>query len=181
MELNQAVLKVLLTPPNCTQIYMACIIQGRRWNVNPMAVYYLNCISNLLNYLVRNLFSRGNILLYIFVILQVTFLETVRGRLGMAYFDAETHAMFVMETYEDETELFPTLQLSKWSTKSAGIHVVYWLQCFRLQYSTQSNLFSPSEIYWCVLTELMSPYCALLCQSCDILGFLRESGVFLTL
>lgn len=78
-----------------------------------MAVYYLNCISNLLNYLVRNLFSRGNILLHIFVILQVTFLETVRGRLGMAYFDAETHAMFVMETYEDETELFPTLQLSK--------------------------------------------------------------------
>lgn len=33
----------------------------------------------------------------------------------MAYFDAESHAMFVMETYEDETELFPTLQLSKYS------------------------------------------------------------------
>lgn len=36
------------------------------------------------------------------------------SRLGMAYFDTETNAMFVLETWEHGDEEFPSMQLIKY-------------------------------------------------------------------
>ena len=88
---------------------MACILQGSR--------YLQILLSSLAQFM--NKYHRAPLLEYGKFVnaksISEIQLEFFLDRLGTAYFDTESNAMFVLETWEHGNEEFPSVQLSKWT------------------------------------------------------------------